>query len=83
MYGRFLEEAAAITGEGQLRAKGEEMRQIGDVWQEVAQLFKESSAANASSACLVKAARLMTDVADREELAWKGLQEQSEAWKSA
>jgi hypothetical protein len=44
MYGRFLREAAGITGQRGLEPIGQEMLAIGDKWQEAARLFRELAA---------------------------------------
>jgi hypothetical protein len=75
MYGRFLQEAAAITGEPRLAEVGEEMRYIGDRWQQVAAIFKEAHRAPDPSALLPQATALMERIADREQAAWEGLRE--------
>jgi hypothetical protein len=73
MYGRFLKEAAAITGQRRLEAIGDQMQMIGDVWQQVALLFKGSSSPNGSARELSEASALLTDIAEREEDAWMQL----------
>lgn len=42
-YGRFLHEAAVLTGKASLRAIGDSFQQIGERWQEVAALLNEAS----------------------------------------
>ena len=49
MYGRFLKEAATITGDTRLAKVGDEMRAIGDQWQKVAKIFETAHATPASS----------------------------------
>jgi hypothetical protein len=75
MYGRFLKEAARITGDEWLAEVGEEMRQIGDRWQEVAQAFKRAHTAPDPTALLTEATTPMTAIADREQAAWERLRE--------
>jgi hypothetical protein len=75
MYGRFLQEAAAITGEPRLAEVGEEMRHIGDRWQEVAAIFQEAQRAPDPAALLPEATRRMVGIADREQAAWEGLRD--------
>jgi hypothetical protein len=75
MYGRFLHEAAAITGEPRLAEVGQQMRDIGDRWQEVAAIFREAHGARDPAALLPKAAERMELIADREQAAWEGLRE--------
>jgi hypothetical protein len=75
MYGRFLKEAAAITGDSRLVAIGEEMRNIGDHWQQVAAIFQEAHDAPDPAALLPKATTLMEEIADQEQAAWEALRQ--------
>jgi len=73
MYGRFLKEAAEVTGDGRLAEVGEEMREIGDQWQAVAHTFKRVVTAPDPAALLSDATRPMLTIADREQAAWEKL----------
>jgi len=73
MYGRFLGEAADITGERRLAEVGEEMRRIGDRWQEVAGIFKEASKHPDPMSLLPGAMDIVLAIADREQAAWERL----------
>jgi hypothetical protein len=73
MYGRFLKEAAIITGDAELAKVGEEMHAIGDQWQQAAQIFEGAYAAPNSSTLLPEASRVILEIADREQTAWKQL----------
>jgi len=75
MYGRFLKEAATITGDTRLAKVGDEMRAIGDQWQKVAKIFETAHATPASSDTLTQASPLMSTIADREQKAWGQLHE--------
>ena len=75
MYGRFLAEAAAITGNGRLATAGEELRAVGDRWQEAALLLKATSAAPDPRALLPDVSAILLDVADREQVVWDRLAE--------
>ncbi|HUT15959.1 MAG TPA: BtrH N-terminal domain-containing protein [Anaerolineae bacterium] len=70
MYGRFLKEAASITGESRLADMGDAMQSIGDRWQEVAQIFKQASEAASQVTTLPHAAKRMQAIADQEQAAW-------------
>jgi len=74
MYGRFLSEAAQITGNERLVNVGDEMRHIGDQWQEVAQLFKQASASDNPAAPIHGATSHMLAIADGEQGVWEQLQ---------
>jgi hypothetical protein len=73
MYGRFLKEAADMTGELRLAEVGREMRQIGDHWQEVAYIFQEAYQAPDPAALLPQATSLMESIGDQEQGAWQAL----------
>ncbi|MHB1135144.1 MAG: BtrH N-terminal domain-containing protein [Chloroflexota bacterium] len=73
MYGRFLAEAATLVGEPQLAALGEELRQVGDRWQETALLLREASQTAAPRPPLAAAGAVLRDVADREDSLWRRL----------
>jgi len=74
MYGRFLKQAADIIKEPKLVTVGDEMRKIGDQWQEVAHLLKDLAAPTGSADGLSKVRDRLNSIADREEDAWKRLQ---------
>jgi hypothetical protein len=73
MYARFLEEAGSITGDSRLAAAGQEMCQIGDLWQEVALDFKRASEAPDPAGMLEQITEPMLAIADREEAIWTEL----------
>ena len=75
MYGRFLKEAATITSDQRLAEAGEEMRVIGDQWQQAAHIFERAHASPEPSALLSEAAELMLRIADREQAVWEQLRE--------
>lgn len=74
MYGRFLKQAATITGEPGLEAVGQELIAIGHRWQEVAQLFKAASAPASRPTTLSDASRSLAAIADQEGDVWTRLQ---------
>ncbi len=70
MYGRFLAEAAPITGEPRLAGMGTELAAIGDRWERVAAAF----AAAGDPADLLEAAVMpMHSIADLEQDFWERL----------
>ncbi len=72
MYSRFLEEAAALTGEGRLEEIGGTMREIGDHWQEVAGIFKQSAAKDVEpKEILPETTAPLLEIADQEERIWE------------
>lgn len=75
MYGRFLKEAATITGKNELVKAGEEIYAIGDQWQQAAQIFEKACAARDPSTLLPEASQLILSIADREQAAWARLHE--------
>jgi hypothetical protein len=70
MYGRFLNEAAEITGNPQLAETGAHMKAIGDCWQQAAHIFKSACDAPDPATLLPAAADVVRTIADREETAW-------------
>lgn len=74
MYGRFLSEAAQITGDERLLEVGEEMRLIGDQWQEVAQIFKQASTSDHPATDIYAATLHMQAIADSEQAVWQQLE---------
>jgi hypothetical protein len=73
MYGRFLEEAAGITGLAGLREVGRLMREIGERWQQVAEHFSRAYAAPHPEAELDQVCAILPEIANREEAAWRRL----------
>lgn len=73
MYGRFLEQAAALTGDAALSSIAARFRDAGDQWQEVAVLFQEAATAGGSAAPLQQIASTLSAIAEVEELAWNQL----------
>jgi len=73
MYGRFLREAAEITGEPQLAVIGEDFAAMGDDWQVVAHRFKAASTDPDPAAALPDVVAPLPAIADREEAAWTQL----------
>jgi len=74
MYGRFLEEAADLCGDRWLATAGEELRQVVDMWQEVANRFKEAKRAEDLADAIYQATEPIHSIADREEIVWRQLQ---------
>lgn len=75
MYGRFLKEAALITGDDRLAEIGTDLRAIGDLWQEVAEIFKRGSEAGDTVSVLAETTTPLMAIADREEAIWTGLRD--------
>jgi hypothetical protein len=73
MYGRFLAEAAQITGEPRLAAMGAELTAIGDSWEQVAAAFSAAAQAGSPADLLKAATEPMRDIADREQCFWERL----------
>ena len=75
MYGRFLKEAAAITGDERLAEMSNEMREIGDQWQDVAILLRRAGKAAAAAPLLRRMSTLMEAIAGYEEQVWGKLRD--------
>jgi len=73
MYGRFLDEAATITGQGQLREAGKQMQAIGDLWQEAADHFFRAYENERPSAELAQVCAILPCIAAQEEATWEKL----------
>jgi hypothetical protein len=73
MYGRFLQEAAEICDDERYASAGVELRQVGDMWQEVALGFKKASKATDLQAAIEGATELLPSIADKEEAIWSAL----------
>lgn len=73
MYGRFLKEAAEITGLDELSAIGDEFMILGDRWQEVAKTFKRGFKLDDPSEILLQTTKPLLEIADLEEDVWKQL----------
>ena len=75
MYGRFLEEAAGITGDERLADVGRDLRSIGDLWQEVAMIFKRGSEVANPVDVLTETTAPLMELADLEEVVWTRLRD--------
>ena len=75
MFGRFLREAAAITGDARLNESADAFQHIGDRWQEVAAIFKGGWEAADPDAVLPETTAPIMEIADLEEAAWGRLRE--------
>lgn len=73
MYARFLEEASSITGEAKLPEEGRALRQIGDLWQEVAQIYRRGALSENPASVLPSTTKPLLEIADLEENAWSRL----------
>jgi len=75
MYGRYLKEAASITGKTELGKVGDEFKSIGDHWQDLAEIFKRAAEENDPSIVLQESTEPLNALAKEEEEAWGGLME--------
>jgi hypothetical protein len=73
MFGRYLKEAARITGRVELVEIGNEFKIIGDRWQEMAALFKRASESDDPAALLPETTVPLLEIADLEQAAWERL----------
>ena len=69
MYGRFLIEAASITGEGRLAEIGARFKDLGDAWQVVAEAFRAPDAAQNLS----EISALIAGIEPQEREVWESL----------
>jgi hypothetical protein len=70
MYGRFLAEAAGLTGKRELLEAGRQMQAVGARWDAVAALFEEAARAGDPTAALAEVCALLPDIAAQEEAVW-------------
>ncbi len=75
MYGRFLHEAAGITGDARLNDNATEFRRIGDKWQALAEVFMKASKADGPASILPGVRAPLLELADLEQAAWSRLGE--------
>jgi hypothetical protein len=73
MYGRFLGEAAEISGEPRLAELGKKLEAIGDEWEVVAATFAEAAEADHPADFLEAATEPMHAIADHEQELWEQL----------
>ncbi len=75
MYGRYLKEAADITGISEFAEIGDTFKDIGDRWQEVAKIFRSAFDADDPAVLLADTIAPLLNVADLEEKSWKKVRE--------
>jgi Domain of unknown function (DUF4872)/Butirosin biosynthesis protein H, N-terminal len=73
MYGRFLEQAADITGEARLGAVAAAFQEVGDRWQDAAVLFQDAADQDDPAAALRQVGATLRSIADLEETTWTRL----------
>lgn len=73
MFGRFLAEAATITGTPRLTESAAEFQRIGDAWETFAVWAKAASEAPDPISCLSEATAPLYHIADQEQAAWETL----------
>ncbi|MEW6716195.1 MAG: BtrH N-terminal domain-containing protein [Chloroflexota bacterium] len=75
MYSRFLREASEIVGDQRLLEVSDDLRVIGDGWQEVAQMFKRAVKRLHPEDLLPDITAPILSIADQEQAAWERLGE--------
>lgn len=70
MLGRYLKEAAEMTGENELVEIGDQFKVIGDRWQQVAGIFKHAFEIDDPAASLPETTAPMMAIADLEQETW-------------
>ena len=73
MYGRYLKEASEITGVVELSQIGDTFKEIGDHWQEIAEMFKRGFDLYDPAALLPEISVSLLAIADREQEVWEDL----------
>lgn len=74
MYGRFLHEAADITGIHALAGVGDDLKGGADRWQEVALMARSASESGKPADCLEEISRRLVVIAEAEQAAWEKLE---------
>ncbi len=75
MFGRFLQEAAAITGDPRFSESAAGFKRIGDRWETLAAWAKETSEKQDPTSLLQEGVALLYALADLEQAAWEALQQ--------
>ena len=75
IFSRFINEAAAITGEPRLSESADEFKRIGDAWEALASWAKKTSTTPDPAAHLGECAAPLLAIADQEQIAWETLQQ--------
>jgi hypothetical protein len=75
MYGRFLKEASKITSNGELADIGDDIKQCGDMWAELAAPLKGALDCENPAPLLKNIPEKLNTIADREEDAFKRLKD--------
>jgi hypothetical protein len=70
MFGRYLAEAAEVTGEDRLEKVGGEFHHVGDAWEGVAASFRVAADADDPATMLEDVVAPMFGIADEEEHLW-------------
>lgn len=73
MYGRYLDEVAALTGQAEFFEVGKQLQTIGDRWQEVADIFNQAYESNRPLQHIEQICTLLPEIASMEETAWEEL----------
>ena len=74
MYSRFLEEAAKVTGESTLNELAEQLKQCGDMWEEMAAPIKAALDVDHPERLLDGLPQKLNSIADAEERVFGELQ---------
>lgn len=73
MFSRFLDEAAVLTGDGELHQAAQDFQDIGDRWAALGEWFQQISAVPSPGDYLDEAVEPLKEIATLEELAWTRL----------
>jgi hypothetical protein len=73
MYARFLKQAAELCGDEKLSAAGDDLHQVGNIWQDVARGFQAACKADDLEEGILKAIEPLPEIAEREQAIWNRL----------
>jgi hypothetical protein len=75
MFGRFLREAAQVTGDTRLDESADEFQRIGEEWEALGEWFRQVSEMPAPASRLGKCVAPLNALAAMEETAWKQIRD--------
>lgn len=73
MYSRFLDEVAETTGDGRLAKLATGFQEVGDRWEQVAEMFHQGAEADDPAEHIAMVVAALPEIADAEERLWTEL----------